>query len=1019
MLRCVTLLSYCLVCLSLFAQTGTPADPFTALAQAREVSAAGTYSFLLDGVAFSTHVDAGGFVLLAYDNSNATEALPRTAALTATTYGILSPSAMATLGQMEEVRISSSDPGQLDAVTPANGILIQRITTFQSLMSGSEDNAHNEFWTGTGSAFLRADAGTTRAVRALDEEIFHVYRNAGAGGVHWIPSRGDRNLVYDNAVPVPEAWSLWVRGGIGVPVDSTNGVGTEEAPFTSLTDALGVPGAGVYFFNLNGLPFRTLVDANGYVQIAVDYGESIPSALPQGTDLDGSRRGILTSVVLAELTETRQLRMSSNSGTLDATTTNASMIGRMLNNVTLFNGSADNADNDDWVGTGARYLTDDCGQAQNHRPLHEEIYHTYYAINEGMHWIPYRGDQALVYQEDVPASESYTLWVRAATRCGIMIGGVATTAASCLAEDGRATVSASCGDCTEGVEYSLDNQSFQSSPTFTGLAPGTHTVFARPAGTTTSCLIARSFTVTRPSEVSLPIRETGEAGGTYGDCWVVRDENGDAGWGIVEDAALAYGGSRAFYLPPSTTAGQDDRLLSPAFAAEPSVDYALTYYYSGTSSELGADLDVLLVNAADESVVKRLTIDRELGAYSRKDLVFRVPATGRYRIAFASEAGPGQNGVLLDDIDIGVFTAPTDGAADLAGGADQSCLTINGFGLSGFAWNRIVDPSGRVAVEINPNGNDLGDVVLETRNYAAPQLAPYNGQYHLSRHFNITPSNGSGPYTANGGVRVRLYYTDQELADFNATTGAGVSWDQLTVSHYSDETAGTEDCSIANSSGGTLREELLRGSGDYGGSAHYIEFTTTSFSEFAASSSSALPVTLLDFTGRPTAAGANQLTWRVAREEAFSHYEVESSTDGLVFSSRARIVGRGLDRYAYTDPAAAGLTYYRLRMVDLDGSYVYSKVVSVTGTGRATAGLRAYPVPTPGPVTLEFATGGDGPLRLRISDQLGRVVRQTTYTGSAKDQRIELDLHHLPPGPYWLTLSERDRGPQTVRIVRY
>jgi hypothetical protein len=418
----LSLLGVWLCIFPIAAQNGSQTAPFTSLSQARTVTTSGNYYFLLDGVAFRTYVDAAGFIQIAYDSSsvNTKEALPLLTDLPRNTYGMLSPAVLAEMGELQEIRMSSSDLSKLDAVTPTNPTLTGRIVNFQSLMTGSDDNAHNTDWVGTNSEFLRRQAGTTRSPQPLNEEIFHVNRNSRSEGVHWIPLRGDRNLVYEDAVPVPEAWTLWVRGAdnTGPP---QGGPGSVADPFTSLVQATGVATAGVYYFDLGGTAFSTYVDEQGFVQIALEYGQDANVALPQKTSLPPTSRGILTPAALASLTEMNEVRISSNvAGNLDARTTDPGIFNKILNNDALMTDSRDNAINKGWTGTGAQYLAGNADREQTttnnlDRPLNEEIYHSFHG--PGMHWIPYRGDQALQYNRDVrsvPPTEKYTLWVRAA-----------------------------------------------------------------------------------------------------------------------------------------------------------------------------------------------------------------------------------------------------------------------------------------------------------------------------------------------------------------------------------------------------------------------------------------------------------------------------------------------------------------------------------------------------------------------------------------------------------------------------
>lgn len=74
-------------------------------------------------------------------------------------------------------------------------------------------------------------------------------------------------------------------------------------------------------------------------------------------------------------------------------------------------------------------------------------------------------------------------------------------------------------------------------------------------------------------------------------------------------------------------------------------------------------------------------------------------------------------------------------------------------------------------------------------------------------------------------------------------------------------------------------------------------------------------------------------------------------------------------------PEGVGTLYYRLRQVDLDGSYTFSPVRAVRQAGQA-AGLSLFPNPAQeASTTLLGATAGTS---VRVLDALGRPVATAT-----------------------------------------
>ena len=95
-----------------------------------------------------------------------------------------------------------------------------------------------------------------------------------------------------------------------------------------------------------------------------------------------------------------------------------------------------------------------------------------------------------------------------------------------------------------------------------------------------------------------------------------------------------------------------------------------------------------------------------------------------------------------------------------------------------------------------------------------------------------------------------------------------------------------------------------------------------------------LPVTLIDFTAK-TGNDKITLQWKVASEINFSHYAIERSGNNQIFENIGQVNANNLftvqDNYAFDDNfPLQGINYYRLVMIDKDGTTKYSKVISVT-----------------------------------------------------------------------------------------
>ena len=142
-----------------------------------------------------------------------------------------------------------------------------------------------------------------------------------------------------------------------------------------------------------------------------------------------------------------------------------------------------------------------------------------------------------------------------------------------------------------------------------------------------------------------------------------------------------------------------------------------------------------------------------------------------------------------------------------------------------------------------------------------------------------------------------------------------------------------------------------------------------------------LPVQLTAFTAQLTAARTVRLSWQTASELHTDYFEVQRSTDGNAFSvlSRQPAAGSSATARAYqalddAPPAGLSTVYYRLQVVDTDGTVSYSPTRTVALPTTA-VGLALYPNPTRQLTTL---TGAPANSPVQVLDAVGRVVLTVT-----------------------------------------
>lgn len=180
---------------------------------------------------------------------------------------------------------------------------------------------------------------------------------------------------------------------------------------------------------------------------------------------------------------------------------------------------------------------------------------------------------------------------------------------------------------------------------------------------------------------------------------------------------------------------------------------------------------------------------------------------------------------------------------------------------------------------------------------------------------------------------------------------------------------------------------------------------------------STLPVTSIS-----VAAAAKEkdvvVKWRVTGQVNIKQYEIERSTDGVVFSRIATVEATG-DTYSWTDSdVPQGVYYYRIKSVDSDGKESYSKAARVEMSGGQ-ARLSVNPNPViDGTIYLHFSQESSGAYKLRLLHASGQVIFSGTFHHAAGSGPHKISpSQKLARGIYQLEITKPDGSVEVVPVV--
>ncbi len=300
--------------------------------------------------------------------------------------------------------------------------------------------------------------------------------------------------------------------------------------------------------------------------------------------------------------------------------------------------------------------------------------------------------------------------------------------------------------------------------------------------------------------------------------------------------------------------------------------------------------------------------------------------------------------------------------------------------------------TGRVFVKSSTTANKINFGLMKNSGGTVPYST---NEYNLNSTYCLVLKYAFNNVTTTDDV-VTLYI-------FDATSGLPIT-----------EPAGNEISASINTDATSIAAIAIRQGAATAGASGLMDnvYVTTSWSDLIA----ALPVKLISFTSQKTNTGI-QLNWQSTSELNFDFYSVEKSIDGRNFYSLGTVQGKATNgngaSYSFTDAAlVADKQYYRLKMVDKDGTAKYSYVVFYNNKQMTL--LSIYPNPVVNIVTISHPKITEDAI-LQISSADGRLIKNIPlYIGTTQST---FNVHTLPKGSYIITFTSHD-GKSSVRFVK-
>jgi len=287
-------------------------------------------------------------------------------------------------------------------------------------------------------------------------------------------------------------------------------------------------------------------------------------------------------------------------------------------------------------------------------------------------------------------------------------------------------------------------------------------------------------------------------------------------------------------------------------------------------------------------------------------------------------------------------------------------------------------------------------------------------EINLSSNSKIAIGNGSK--TSNAAFTVSGPAVD--LYDLSGIVVANSNNMYSNWSDYNTSPAHSTNANLAHSYSTSNSTMNCGGSGQHA-CASPLLYGPSTLSTMGTVSGNTLPVVLSEFSVQNNGDGKATLSWETKMEANSSQFEIERSADGNTWSTIGTVKAQGSAAlptdYTYTDARMlTGSNYYRLKMVDLDGSAVYSEVKVLQGS--MIDHLSFFPNPARDYVNVTLGGTSTSMVTVRLINQAGVVLQEKSVSGGT-GTTVTFPLQQAASGWYVLYVSSADGMHKSSKLL--
>ena len=172
-----------------------------------------------------------------------------------------------------------------------------------------------------------------------------------------------------------------------------------------------------------------------------------------------------------------------------------------------------------------------------------------------------------------------------------------------------------------------------------------------------------------------------------------------------------------------------------------------------------------------------------------------------------------------------------------------------------------------------------------------------------------------------------------------------------------------------------------------------------------------MPVKLQSFSGNRNNENTDILVWQITDEMNMKNYEVQLSDNGFDFKTVGTVAiqnstSNNKTYYFTNNVISSSINFYKLKMVNMDGSSAYSNILKLSNNQKNINTLDVMPNPAKDNLFVHINANRVRSSNIEIVNMLGQIIYRKNIQIIKGKNTIPINVGNLPRGVFFLKVED-------------